>query len=49
MRGPDARRAVQRVIVGRRRERLRFQQGVRVGDVPVYSLIIRLGKLSRTL
>ena len=35
MRGPDARGAVQRVVGGNRRERLRFQQGVRVGCVPV--------------
>ena len=35
VRGLYARRAVQRVVGGNRRERLRFQQGVRVGDVPV--------------
>ena len=35
MRGPDARRAVQRVVGGDRRERLRIQQGVRVGCVAV--------------
>ena len=33
VRGPDASGAVQRVVGGRRRERLRFQQGVQVGDV----------------
>ena len=49
MRGPDARRAVQRVVVGRRRERFRFQQGVRGGNVPVYGLVIRAGKLSQSL